>query len=205
MPSTRRDALAALGGGLALLAGCSGSESSTSRSVPGDRGDPVDYEYEKVRTPGDTPAFQRASQAERRTESDRATTRPPTQPSEFVASADDLADLAFADDGAPLREFAAATDFERAAVFLTGSRMNECFDQHLREGRMERGDHPHFAFCRAQRPADVECSADSQVVVAFAIRLPLPGGSSGYGASSGRCDRPERPPAFDPTTTEDRE
>lgn len=187
-----------------MLAGCSGSESSTSRNVPADRGDPIDYEYEKVRVPGDEPAFVRASRTERQTD-DQRSTRPPVQPAEFVASADDLDDLRFTQSGTPLREFAAATDFERRSVFLTGTRLGECFDRRLRGVRLEDGDHPHFEFCRAQRPADVECSADRQVIVAFAIRIPLPGDTSGYGASSGRCERPERPPAFDPTTTEERE
>lgn len=198
MPSTRRETLAAVGGSLALLAGCAGSNSSSQRVPAEPRGEPVDYEYEKVRDPSGDPLYVRA-----RDEAERTTRTPRSQPSEVVTERAGLSEYDFAPGpGQTLRAFAAATDFETRSVFLTGVRIGECFEQRLQGVRME-NDHPHFAFCRALRPADVACRADRRVMVAFAIRVPLPDGANGYGASSGRCDQPVRPPAFDPTTSED--
>jgi hypothetical protein len=58
--------------------------------------------------------------------------------------------------------------------------------------------HPHADFCRAYRPADVDCNADEIHTVGFAIRIPVAADrstGSGSGMSSS-CLRREPPAVF---------
>ncbi|UWG46602.1 Uncharacterized protein HSRCO_0303 [Halanaeroarchaeum sp. HSR-CO] len=201
MPSiTRREALAAATTGLAMLAGCTGSETSETRRAPAPREDPIAHEFVHVREPTATPLFVRR---------DRTTTRDerpePRGGGDYLVTAEEVEQWEFAatDAGERLRTFTAETDFETESVFLYATPVGECREIHLQQVAVDPDGNPQVDFCRSTRPADVACSAESRQMVGFAIRLPITGeGSSGFGTGMGsHCNRPERPPAFDATVT----
>ncbi len=183
---SRRRALQAVATtGALALAGCSG-ESSSSRSVPPDRGEPVppdDYEVRFVRDRDGEPLF----------EVDDGNDQPPEvgRDIEYLTDAEDREELTFrsttpADD---LRAFVDATDLESRSVFLLQRPIGECYEAYL-VGVYREGDGVDADFCQALRPADAECSADERDTVGVAISLPFEGDSfGGYGTGwSGSCE-----------------
>ncbi|MFB6069385.1 MAG: hypothetical protein ABEJ76_00040 [Halanaeroarchaeum sp.] len=199
MPSiTRRETLAAAASGLAMLAGCAGSETE-SRRVPPPRGTPIDYAVESVRLAENVALF-----ARREATVEPGRDRVERQASGIVSSESELAEYEFAAGTAArrLHDFAAETDFDRQAVFLHAIGIGACYDVRLRGVREDGDGDPRFDFCRSIRPADVACEADAERTVGFAVRFETPGGTvSGLGTSFGRCNRPTEPPAFDATVT----
>ncbi|MFW6265320.1 MAG: hypothetical protein ACOC2A_00930 [Halanaeroarchaeum sp.] len=201
MPSiTRREALAAATTGLAMLAGCTGSETSQKRSAPAPREDPIDHEFVRVRESSARPLFVRE---------DRTTTqderREPRGGGDYLVTAEETEEWEFAatDAGDRLRTFTEATNFETESLFLYATPVDECREIHIQQVSVDPDGDPQVDFCRSTRPADVACSAETLQMVGFAIRLPVTSErSSGFGTGmSSHCDRPERPPAFDATVT----
>ena len=196
----RRRALLAAASGIAALAGCSGSESA-SNSVPREDRPIDDYELEKARdetggalvTSGDTlPDLSVDERARQRRQTQRV-----------LVDSDDLSALTFAetDPGETLRSFLAETDFDAASAYLLSMPVAACREVRFRSVSVEPdeladGDlHPHARFCRAYRPADVECEADDVHTVGFAIRLPVPADTStGSGRGLRGSCRERNPP-----------
>ena len=199
----RRRALLAAASGAAALAGCAGGESASNSYPREDR--PIDgYELEKARdetggalvAEGDgLPSLS----TDERARQQRGTARV------LVAEAD-LADLTFAETeaGESLRSFCDAADFESASVYLLSMPVGACREIRLKSVSVEPeaiadGDlHPHADFCRAYRPADVECGVADVHTVGFAIRVPVAADTStgsGRGMRSTCRDR-DPPSAF---------
>ncbi|MFW5903534.1 MAG: hypothetical protein ACOCS7_02220 [Halolamina sp.] len=200
MPSiTRREALAALTAGVATLAGCTGSETS-SRAEPTARSEPIDYRAERVRDESGAVLFSRADRTPRTRDGE-----PVRHGTEYLATRAELEDLEFgaSDPANRLQSFTSETDFETGSVFLWAAGISECRDVRLQWVGLDPDGDPQVDFCRFVRPADVDCSVDAVETVAYAIRLPVDGASAtGFGTGmSSSCDRPSRPPAFDATIT----
>ncbi|GAA0509410.1 hypothetical protein SAMN04488066_10818 [Halorubrum aquaticum] len=221
--TTRRRALLAAASGIAALAGCAGS-SEHSASVPAPIENRIDdYEVHRVRNEAGTPLFHRedarsADDAEDDgdgnddsddADGDAGGDEPRYRGGRRVlVSADDVADLAFADvpEAEELRSFVAETDFETASVYLLSMPIEECYTVSLRSvsvetDELENGElHPHAQFCQSLRPADVECETDRIHAVGFAIRLPMAAErSTGSGRGmSGSCPSSPRGEPFDP-------
>ncbi|OYR65717.1 hypothetical protein DJ79_14680 [Halorubrum ezzemoulense] len=200
----RRRVLLAAASGIAALAGCSGSETA-SNSYPVRSERRIEgYELETVRderggalvTAGEEASSLSAEERERQR---RHTYR-------VLVSEDDLAALAFAETpaGETLRSFCAGTEFDAESVYLLSMPVGACRDVRLESVAVEPDDlaegdlHPRADFCRAYRPADVECDSEATHTVGFAIRLPVAADSStgsGRGMSSS-CGRGEPPAVF---------
>mgnify|MGYP006276080047 CR=1 FL=1 len=200
---SRRRFLASLSTGIGLLAGCLGGETRRT-GPPGTEveAEPVDHEVVSVRTAETVAVFREASETTQTTRSERRR----RYGSEFLATEDDSEDLSIADTeaGTKIEDFLDATDFENEAVMLWQSGVDECHEIHLRAVTLRNGDSdPHLDFCRARRPADVACDAQTQETVAYAVRFPIDGReihSHGSGMSSS-CPDPERPSPYDGTVT----
>jgi hypothetical protein len=164
--------------------------------------EPVDHEVVSVRTAETVAVFREASETTQTTRSERRR----RYGSEFLATEDDSEDLSIADTeaGTKIEDFLDATDFANESVMLWQSGVNECHEIHLRAVTLRNGDKdPHLDFCRARRPADVACDAETQETVAYAVRFPIDGReihSHGSGMSSS-CHDPERPSPYDGTVT----
>jgi len=194
---SRRRALHALGAtAAAALAGCSSESSEFDESPSRQRGDPVtDYDLRKVRARQPEELFWQGERSTER-EDDRPgdhTYRPGGHT--YVGSADDLADVTFADSGAAaeLASFTRGTDFESSSVILQARTVRECYAVRLR-GVWREDDGLDTWFCSNLQPADVDCSADARETVGVGIRLPFPDdGFSSFGLRWSRsCDpRPE--------------
>jgi hypothetical protein len=200
---SRRGALLAAASGIAALAGCSGSETA-SNSYP-TAGRPVEgYELERVRDETGGALV----------DADEATSSPSTEDSvrrrrrarRVLVSSTDLDDVPFAEgpESDALRSFLAETDFELASAYLLTMPVEACRELRLRSVSVEPdeladGDlQPHADFCRAYRPADVDCDAESFHTVGFAIRLPVAADrshGSGMG-TAGSCLRGDSPTVF---------
>jgi hypothetical protein len=183
---SRRRALQAVAtAGALALAGCSG-ESSSSRSVPPDRGEPVppdDYEVRFVRDPEGEPLFEVEDGNDQPPEGGRGI--------EYLTDAGDREELTFrpTESAADLRAFVEATDLESRSIFLLQRPIGECYEARL-VGVYREDDSVDVDFCQALRPADAECSADERDTVGAAVRLPFAGDSfAGYGSGwSGSCE-----------------
>ncbi|WP_226022113.1 hypothetical protein [Halomicrobium salinisoli] len=207
---SRRRALSALAGGLAAsVAGCAGSGDDGPPSPDArDRQRTVeDYELERVRSTDAAVLFTQADELPTPVESDdRRSGRPAgTHEHVYVVSGDDLDDLTFGDvpEAARLREFAAATDFESASVYLFSTPVSACHEIRVQSIALRADGDPDGDFCRATLPADVECGTDDFDTVGLAIRLPVAQESvSGHSAgTSSSCRRPPGRVAFEATVT----
>lgn len=194
--SRRRALQAAVTAGAFALAGCSG-ESSSSRSVPRERGDTVPSSELEVRFVRDTdgePLFD----VENELDDDETTTdderRDIGRDVEHLADEEDRERVVFRSTPAStdLRTFVEGSDLDSGSVFLLQRSVGECYEARL-VGVYRETDGVDADFCQALRPADVECSADDQDAVGIAIRLPFPGDDlSGLGWSwRGDCDHSE--------------
>jgi len=198
----RRRVLLAAASGTAALAGCSGSETASNSYPSTDERRIDDYELEKARdetgsalvVPGDagsSPATEERAQQRRQTH-------------RVLVSEENLAALTFAETsaGERLRSFCAGTDFDAESVYLLSMPVGACRDVRLESVSVDRDDlaegdlHPRADFCRAYRPADVECGSEATHTVGFAIRIPVPADhSNGSGRGMGSSCRRGEPPA----------
>ncbi|MDZ7850900.1 MAG: hypothetical protein U5K70_08965 [Halodesulfurarchaeum sp.] len=201
MPSlTRRETLAAASSSLVLLAGCAGSDRS-SHSEPPAESEPVEYEFERVRTTTESVLFRTGDETDR-----TVSERRERYDADFVSRESNFESIEFAstEGGTQLQSFANATDFETESVFLYSTGVSECHDIKLESVTLDGNDgDPHLDFCRFVRPADVECDADTMHTVGYAVRLPIDGrDTSGYGTgmSHGCAGRPD-PDVFETTVT----
>ncbi len=189
---SRREALSVLTTGVATaLAGCQHSPPDVSR--PPAIGSVENYEVARVRN---------ADRAVLLTRSDDIKSGRPGA-YEHLTSREDVAAFTFADvpEARTLRQFVDATDFESESIYLLVHTVPECYDHRL-VGVGVDGNGPEASFCRKLRPADVECDADAEDTVGYAIRLPFPGDEmSGMGSSGGSCEPSPRPEAFDANVT----
>lgn len=201
MPSlTRRETLAAASSSLVLLAGCAGSDRS-SHSEPPAESEPVEYEFERVRTTAEPVLFRTADDTDR-----TVSERRERYGAEFVAGESYFESIEFAatEDGTRMQSFASATDFETESVFLYSTGVSECHDIKLKSVTLDGNDgDPHLDFCRFVRPADVECDADTMHTVGYAVRLPIDGrDTSGHGTGmSHSCSGRTEPEVFETTVT----
>ncbi|TKX85733.1 hypothetical protein EXE43_12125 [Halorubrum sp. SS5] len=204
----RRRALLAAASGIAALAGCAGSETASNSYPSSDR--PIDdYELAKARDERGGALVAEGDELPSLSADERAPQRRQTH--RVLVAASDLDELTFAGTGAGerLRTFLAATDFESASAYLLSMPVRACREVRFRSVSVEPdeladGDlHPHADFCRAYRPADVECDADATHTVGFAIRLPVAADrSTGSGRGmSGSCLRREPPTVFNASST----
>lgn len=201
MPAlTRREALLAASSSLALLAGCAGSDRSSHSEPPADS-EPVEYEFERVRTSAESVLFS-TEDTDDRTVSERRRRHGAdvfARDSEF-----ETVEFASTTAGTALQSFAAETDFEMESVFLYSTGVSECHDVKLKSVTLDGDDgDPHLDFCRFVRPADVECNGDTMHTVGYAVRLPIDGrDTSGHGTGMNHAcpDRPE-PDVFETTVT----
>ncbi len=206
---SRRRALSALAGGLAAsVAGCAGSGDGPPSPDVHARQRPVeDYELGRVRNAAAAVLFTRADEPPTPVESDdRRSGRPAgTYEHVYLVSGDDLDDLTFGDvpEARRLREFAAATDFESASVYLFSTPVTTCHEIRVQSVALDPDGDPDGDFCRATLPADVECGTDDFETVSLAIRLPVaPESVSGHSAGmSSSCRRPPGRVAFEATVT----
>lgn len=193
---SRRRALQAVATtGAFALAGCSG-ESSSSSSVPRERGDPVppsDLEVRFVRDTDGEPLFAVGDDRNRDANGDEG----PADPGrgfEHLTDAEDRERVTFrsTEPAATLRWFVEGTDLEARSVYLLQRPIGECYEARL-VGVYREDDGVDADFCQALRPADVECSADARDTLGVGIRLPFPGdsfSSRGAGWSSDCGPRP---------------
>ena len=192
---SRRRALQAVAtAGALALAGCSG-ESGSSSEVPHERGDPVppvDYEVRFVRDRDGRSLFRVGDD-----EGDRGDSGEDDEPAEIRSHTEYLTDerdreeLTFrsTEPASDLRAFVEGVDLDSRSVFLLQRPIGECYEARL-VGVYRETDGVDVDFCRALRPADVECSADDRDVLGVGVRLPFSGESfSGYGTGwSGGCE-----------------
>jgi hypothetical protein len=181
---SRRRALQAVAAtGAVALAGCSGSTSSSS-SVPRERGDSVsDVTVQFARHRDGQPFYHYGDD-----DSDQRASR-----MMHLTSQDDRERLRFrsTDPATELRSLVDGTDLESESVFLLVRPVGECYELLLR-GVYREPDGVEADFCQTLRPADVECSADDEDLVGVAIRLPFPGDDfNSHGSSwSSTCESP---------------
>lgn len=206
---TRRRALLAVASGAATLAGCAGEDDSPTIERRRSERRLEDYEVRAVRTTTETVLFSQeetvpTGSGDERSESARAGRH-------VVVSNETLAELTFGDrpEAEQLQSFATATDFDSSSLYLLAMPVEACYELRLQYVTVERDEieaddlHPHADFCRASRPADVECSTEETHTVGFAIRLPVAAADStgsGRGMSS-RCGPNPRGEQFDATVT----
>ncbi|QLH76067.1 hypothetical protein HZS55_01545 [Halosimplex rubrum] len=197
---TRRRALLAVASGAVTLAGCSDRESRPTIGRERRNRRIEDYEVRAVRSEDDAVLFAQGEQLP--TATDERRRRYARSGREVVVSADDIAELTFGDgpEAERLRSFVDGTDFDSASVYLLAMPVEACYEIRLQSVSVEWDDidtddlHPSADFCRAYRPADVECDADGEHTVGFAIRLPVAAersSGSGRGMSSSCRPNPE--------------
>ena len=197
----RRDVLAAIAtGGATALAGCQWDAETTNAAPPREESRRLtDYEVTSVRRPEETVLFAEGSLP---TETEAGDTRRGAYGHTYLTEPADLEGVTFGDtpEARELASFVEATALDGdESVYLFATPVGACHEVRLR--RVEVDDGPSAQFCRALRPADVDCDADARETAGFAVRLPLAGdefSSHGAGMSSS-CRRPTRPEAFDPT------
>ncbi|WP_424015971.1 hypothetical protein ACOZ35_08675 [Halorubrum xinjiangense] len=206
----RRRALLAAASGITALAGCAGSETASNSYPVRNERRIEDYELEKTRDEDggalviedddapvteddETPSVSAEERALQRRHAYRV-----------LVSEDDLAAVSFAETsaGERLRSFCAETDFDAESVYLLSMPVGACRDVRLESVSVERDDlaegdlHPRADFCRAYRPADVECDPEATHTVGFAIRIPVAADhSNGSGRGMGSSCRHGEPPA----------
>jgi hypothetical protein len=187
MPSwSRRRALQAVATtGAFAIAGCSG-ESSSSREPPHERGEPVpasDLEVTFARDTDGEPLFAVGDDGNGNGDARDAGTADLGQSFEHLTDAEDRERVTFrsTEPATTLRRFVDGTDLEARSVYLLQRPVRECYEARL-VGVYREDDGVDADFCRALRPADVECSADARDTLGVGIRLPFPGDSfSGLG------------------------
>ena len=104
-----------------------------------------------------------------------------------LTSDDDRDDVTFqsTEPATELRSFVDATDLDSESVFLLETSIGACYEARLL-GVYRETDGVDTEFCRALKPADVDCSVDDRDRVGVAIRLPFPGdGFTSIGSSWG--------------------
>lgn len=192
--SRRRALQAAAATGAFALAGCSG-ESSRSTSVPPARGDPIpasDLEVRFVRDTDGEPLFGVDDEFDGEDGDDTPTDAGPGTAAEHLTDVEDRERVRFRSTpaAAELREFVEGTDLESGSVYLLQRPVGECYEARL-VGVYREDDGVDADFCRALRPADVDCSADARDTLGVGVRLPFPGDSfSGLGTGwSSDCGR----------------
>jgi len=126
-----------------------------------------------------------------------------------ITSEETLSELTFADrpESRLLREFVTATAFDTSSLYLMAMPISACYELRLQsvsvELEAENDLQPHAEFCRAYRPADVECSPEDIHTAGVAIRLPVTAERSaggGMGMSSS-CLGPPQDDYFDANVT----
>ena len=205
----RRRALLAAVSGIAALAGCADARDRPTIDPPREDETIDDYEARHVRNTDGAVLFSQREELPTVTDDERS--RYALSARSVVVSDEDLAALTFNDvpEAESLREFAAETDFESASIYLFAMPVEACYELRLRSVSVEWDDlesddlHPHADFCRATRPADVDCGVDETHTAGFAIRLPVAAEeSSGSGSGmSSSCGPSPRGEPFDPTVT----
>ena len=184
--SRRRALQAAIAVGTLSIAGCSGS-SSSSEEVPSDRGDPVpdvDVRFARDRTGSHLYDLDRDNEQDGEFEGGELV---------HVTSEDERDRLTFrsTDPATKLGSFVNETDLEGESVYLMETSIGACHEARLL-GVYRESDGVDAEFCRALRPADVDCSPEDRDRIGVAIRLPFPADEfTSFGSRWGSgCDRP---------------
>lgn len=165
--SRRRALQAAIAVSTLSLAGCSGSTSS-SEEVPSDRGEPVsDVEVTFARDEQGRHLYDFERDNEGAAEAGELL---------HLTSEDERGRLAFrsTDPATRLRSFVNETDLDAESVYLIETSIGACYEARLL-GVSRESDGVDAEFCRALKPADVDCSDGDRDRIGVAIRLPFPG------------------------------
>ena len=182
--SRRRALQAAIAVGTLSIAGCSGSTSS-SEEVSSDRGEPVsdvEVTFARDRQEGHLYDFERDNEGD-------------SEAGELLhlTSESQRDRLAFrsTDPATRLRSFVSGTDLDTESVFLIETSIGACHEARLL-GVYRESDGVDADFCRALKPADVDCSEGDRDRIGVAIRLPFPADEfTSIGSRWGSdCDRP---------------
>lgn len=195
---SRRQTLQTVGvAGALALAGCSGTTTGSDDVPPAPREQIHDFEVASARNADGDPLFlagEQPTDTGERTDGDLA-----ARVSELRHLTDevDLDELRFRDEpgAADLEAFVTATDLESRSVYLFQRPIGECYVPRL-VGVFREGDGVDVELCQDLRPADAECDADAEDVIAVAIRLPFAGDEfSGVGGGwSSRCEHYQSDP-----------
>jgi len=174
---TRRRALLAVATGTAALAGCTSDDDPPTIEPPNDAQLIHDYEVRQTRNEDGTVLFAQGEELPAETSDERG--RAARAARSVITSEETLSELTFADrpEARTLREFVTATAFDSSSLYLMAMPISACYELRLQSVLIEleaEGDlQPHAEFCRAYRPADVECSPKDVHTVGVAIRLPV--------------------------------
>ena len=184
--SRRRALQAAITVGTLSIAGCSGSTSS-SEEVSSDRGDPVpnvEVRFARDRTGSHLYDLERENEQDGESEGGELL---------HLTSESQRDRLAFrsTDPATRLRSFVNGTDLDTESVFLIETSIGACHEARLL-GVYRESDGVDADFCRALKPADVDCSEGDRDRIGVAIRLPFPADEfTSIGSRWGSdCDRP---------------
>ena len=196
---SRRALLTGLGTGVAaLLAGCGGDSTSSSRDSPTatpQAGETqIDYSAEKTRSSGDRPPVVALSETDEATAGgDEQTATPDPTLSRTLTTAGDADAVEFAPEAtnvAAVRRLLAETTYAEECVFVYQTTIQECYRLQLNYVSRDADGDPNLDFCNAIRDADTACEQGSRDYVATFVRLPFSGEEVG-GYSIGRgssCD-----------------
>lgn len=184
---SRRRALHAVATtGLVTLAGC-GEAATGPHDPPEPRERVTDVETLLARNEGGDPLIVTAGEGGETNPDDRNVSL-----MEHLTDGESLDEYRFPADagGAEVESFVTATGFASESVYLLQRHIGACYVPRLVSVYRE-DDGVDANFCRALRPADVACDAETRHVFAVAIRLPFPGdGFSSVGSGSGSgCER----------------
>jgi len=185
--SRRRALRVAAAAGAVTLAGCSGG-SSSSGSVPPERGEPVpasDLDVRFVRDLEGEPLFDVEGGSDDVTTPEGGGVEGRRTRVEYLRDAESRDRVRFRSTTAAeeLRAFVDATDLESGSAYLLERPVSACYEARL--VGVYRGEGGVNAdLCQSFRPADIACSVDGIDTVGIGVRLPFPGdGLSGHGWS----------------------
>lgn len=189
---SRRSALEAVAAAGALaLAGCSDATTRTHNHPPEVRDRITDFEAIQVRSHGPDPLFVTGEQPSKTPNHHDGDRNRHASTLQHLTDEDDIAELRFRDvaGAADLKSFVTNTDLESESVYLLQRSIGECYEPRL-VGVYRKDTGIDAKFCRELLPADVECNADADDLIAIAIRLPFAGDEfTGLGiGSSSSCE-----------------
>ncbi|WP_049980192.1 hypothetical protein [Halolamina rubra] len=196
-PSTpsRRALLAGVGAGIATgLAGCSGSETSTSEYPPDEDSLVTDYTAAIARSSTDRPPItHRPTEADGDGDNDDASSTPNPVSNSVLESEDDASELVFAEHATNVdaaRRLVAETAYDSESVFVYQRPIGECYELEVNYVTRDADGDPSVQLCRVIRDAEVDCERNARDHVAVAVRLPFPADEySGFSiGSGGSCD-----------------